>query len=141
MLFRSDDINERNRLLTAYPGSIGGEMEGRGMVSAAFNRKCDWLLIKAICDWGYGKNAVPGAKERDQQIAARNAADFVRYAVEHGLASYALHQRAARGTTYASASAPPTAAPIFNIGAVQGNVTGSIETQNNYFGRTGSEGT
>ena len=91
-------------------------------------------------DWGYDKNAVEGEKERHQQIAARNAADFVRYAVEHGLASYAVHQRTARGTTYASASTPPAAAPILNIGVVHGNVTGSIETQNNYFGRTGGEG-
>ena len=136
-----DDIDERRRLIKAYPGAIGGEMEGRGMVSAAFNRKCDWLLIKAICDWGYGKNAVPGAKERDQKIAAHNAADFVRYAVEHGLGAYALHQRTERGTTNAAANSPTAAAPSFNIGVVHGNVTGSIETQNNYFGRAGGEGT
>ena len=105
-------------------------MEGRGMVNAAFNRKCDWLLIKAICDWGYDKNAVPGAKERDQQIAARNAADFVRYAVEHGLASYALHQRTVRGETNASADAPPAAAPMFNIGVNNGTVAHTIHTQN-----------
>ena len=125
-----DDINERNRLLTAYPGSIGGEMEGRGMVSAAFNRKCDWLLIKAICDWGYDKNAVPGQKDRDQQIAARNAADFARYAVEHGLPSYALHQRNARGTTPAVANPPPAAAPMFSIGVNHGTVAQTIHTLN-----------
>jgi len=136
-----DKLDERNRLVNAYPDAIGGEMEGRGMVDAAVERKCDWLLIKAICDWGYDKNSVPGQKDRDQQIAARNAADFVRYAVEHGLASYALHQRVVRGTANASASSPPGAVPMFNIGVVHGNVAGSIETQNNYFGRAGGEGT
>ena len=136
-----DKLDERNRLITAYPDAIGGEMEGRGMVDAAVERKCDWLLIKAICDWGYDKNAFDGEKERHQRIAARNAADFVRYAVEHGLASYSLYQRAARGATNDSASAPPAAAPMFSIGVVHGNVTGSIETQNNYFGRDGGEGT
>ena len=132
---------ERTRLLSAFPGAIGAEMEGRGMVDAVVERKCDWLLIKAICDWGFDKNAVPGQKDHDQQIAACNAAEFVRYAVEHGLASYALHQRTVRGSTNAVANPPPATAPIFNIGVVHGNVTGSIETQNNYFGRTGGEGT
>ena len=45
-----DKLDERNRLINAYPDAIGGEMEGRGMVDAAVERKCDWLLIKAICD-------------------------------------------------------------------------------------------
>ena len=136
-----DDPDERNRLLKTYRGSIGGEMEGRGFVNAAVQSKCDWLLVKAICDWGYGKNEVEGEKDRDQPIAARNAADFVRYAVEHGLASYALHQRAASGATHAVANPRPAAAPMISIGVVHGNVTGSIETQTNYFGRTGGEGT
>ena len=109
-----DDIAERKRLIKAHPGAIGGEMEGRGMVSAAFNRRCDWLLIKAICDWGFGKNAVPGEKERDQQIAARNAADFVRYAVEQGLGGYAAHQRAARQA--AGGAASPSAPRVVNHG-------------------------
>ena len=136
-----DNYETRSRLLQAWPDAIGGEMEGRGLVDAAVERKCDWLLVKAICDWAYDKNSVPGQKDRDQQIAARNAADFVRYAVEHGLASYALHQRVVRGTANASASSPPGAVPMFNIGVVHGNVAGSIETQNNYFGRAGGEGT
>ena len=125
-----DDINERNRLLRAHPDSIGGEMEGRSFAYAAFNRKCDWLLIKAICDWGYDKNAVPGQKDRDQQIAARNAADFVRYAVEHGLASYAVHQREARGTGQAAATSTSAAAPMFSIGVNNGTLAHTIHTNN-----------
>ena len=136
-----DNSATRARLLAAWPDAIGGEMEGRGFVDAAIERKCDWLVIKAICDWGYDKNAVDGQKEIDQQDAAAKSADFVRYSVEHGLASYALSQRAARGTANAVANpAPPAAAPVFNIGAVHGTVTGSIETQNIYFGQAGGEG-
>ena len=121
---------ERDRLVNAYPDAIGGEMEGRGMVDAAVERKCDWLLIKAICDWGYNKNAATRQKDRDQKIAARNAADFVRYAVENGLGAYALHQRIARGTTHAVANAPPAAAPMFNIDVNNGTVAHTIHTLN-----------
>ncbi len=128
-----DNYDTRVRVLNAWPDAIGGEMEGRGMVDAAVERNCNWLVIKAICDWGYDKNAVDGLKERDQQIAAANAADFVRYAVEHGLASYAMHQRNERARAGAATNPPPNppaAAPMFNIGVNHGTVAHTIHTQN-----------
>lgn len=84
-----DDAALRATLLNAHPGAIGGEMEGRGMVSEAVDAKCDWVLLKAICDWGKNKNAVPGEKARDQELAARNAAQFLRYAIGRGLGNFA----------------------------------------------------
>ena len=109
-----DDFDTRARLLAAWPEAIGGEMEGRGFVDAAIERKCDWLVIKAICDWGYDKNAVDGQKEIDQQDAAAKSADFVRYAVEQGLGCYAAHQRAARQA--AGGAASPSAPRVVNHG-------------------------
>lgn len=62
-----DDEIERNKALSAHPEAVGGEMEGRGLVWVAHEKKRDWLVIKAICDWGAGKNA-PGANKDESQI-------------------------------------------------------------------------
>jgi len=42
-------------------------MEGAGFASAAERRKCDWIVIKAICDWG------DGVKEKEHQAFAAAA--------------------------------------------------------------------
>ena len=39
-------------------------------------RNVDWLVVKAICDWGFKKNISPAQKEEDQRIAALNAAEL-----------------------------------------------------------------
>ncbi|MFP5517376.1 MAG: hypothetical protein ACLGJC_30385 [Alphaproteobacteria bacterium] len=49
---------------------IGGEMEGSGISAAAQRHKADWIMIKAICDWGFEKN------KKDQPLAAQNAARY-----------------------------------------------------------------
>lgn len=54
---------------------IGGEMEGRGLYSACRrNDLSEWIIIKAICDWGYNKQN--RRKEQWQQLAASSAACF-----------------------------------------------------------------
>jgi nucleoside phosphorylase len=61
----------RRRMIEAEPDAIGGEMEGLGVYAAAAKDKVDWIVVKAICDWGM-------AKDDDwHERAARNAADFV----------------------------------------------------------------
>jgi nucleoside phosphorylase len=78
--------NERSRagLLRLEPEAIGGEMEGAGLYGAAQGR-AEWVLVKAICDWGDGKKAIEKAER--QERAAANAASFVLHAVaRHGLA-------------------------------------------------------
>ncbi len=42
-------------LLKKEPEAIGGEMEGVGLYSAAYGANVDWILFKAIVDWGEGK--------------------------------------------------------------------------------------
>ena len=48
-------------------------MEGSGVLSAAERENCNWIVVKAICDWG--------AKKTDayQPQSAQNAARYVLY--------------------------------------------------------------
>jgi nucleoside phosphorylase len=74
-----DDLTFREWLLKIEPEAIGGEMEGAGLYAAARNAKVDWILVKAICDWA------DGTKNDDaQQLAARNAAQFVLHVLQLG---------------------------------------------------------
>ena len=67
-----------------FPDALGGEMEGSGVYEAAtLGSKPEWIMVKAISDWGYSKTA------KKQPLAARNAAQFV----VHVIASGALRQR------------------------------------------------
>lgn len=119
----------RDELLAAHPGSIGGEMEGRGMVDAAVEAKCDWLVLKAICDWGAEKNNIEGQKEIDQQLAARQAATFLRFAMEQGLGGLAVSLRKPP-ISGAPAAAPTVGNVTMNIDSVSGTVIGSVGTLN-----------
>lgn len=39
-----------------FPDAIAGEMEGTGIHEATMQgEKPDWIMVKAISDWGYGK--------------------------------------------------------------------------------------
>src|SRR5262245_48410993 len=67
-----DNSDYRNQLTQFEPEAIGGEMEGAGLYVAASDRRVDWILVKAICDWADGNKSLD--KQRRQQLAARNAA-------------------------------------------------------------------
>ncbi|HEY1242549.1 MAG TPA: tetratricopeptide repeat protein [Bryobacteraceae bacterium] len=75
-----DNPEFRKQLLALEPEAIGGEMEGAGLYAACQEKKTDWILVKAICDWA------DGTKEQDrkvrQQTAAVNAAQFVLHALQ-----------------------------------------------------------
>ncbi len=67
----------RLQLLRDFADSkpIGGEMEAQGIYSISrLHGISEWIIIKAICDWGYNKNN-PN-KEKDQEIAANAAVDY-----------------------------------------------------------------
>jgi nucleoside phosphorylase len=66
------------RLRDEYPTAIGGEMEGAGFNSAARRAGVDWILVKGISDWGYGKTS------DHQPAAAGNAARFVLHMIAIG---------------------------------------------------------
>ena len=49
-----DNHDFKKELFHRYPTAIGGEMEGAGVAAAAERAKCEWVIVKAICDWGDG---------------------------------------------------------------------------------------
>ncbi|HEY0601936.1 MAG TPA: tetratricopeptide repeat protein [Herpetosiphonaceae bacterium] len=75
-----DHIDFRWQLVTFEQEAIGGEMEGAGLYVACQNSRVDWILVKAICDWGDGHKAQD--KDARQQLAAHNAAAFVLHALQ-----------------------------------------------------------
>ncbi|WP_068816313.1 TIR domain-containing protein [Phormidesmis priestleyi] len=88
-----DNIDFREQLRSFEPEAIGGEMEGGGLYVACQDKKVDWILVKAICDWADGNKAQD--KDARQQTAAQNAAAFVLEALQ--LAAINWQQR--RGKT------------------------------------------
>ncbi len=62
-----------NNLKHQEPEIIGGDMEACGLLSVCNEKKIDWLVVKAICDWGYDKD------DSKQQLAAHNSFDFIIY--------------------------------------------------------------
>lgn len=55
------------------PEFIGGDMEAAGIASVCQDNKIDWVVVKAICDWGVNKT------DDAQQMAANHAFDFIMY--------------------------------------------------------------
>jgi nucleoside phosphorylase len=49
---------------------VGGEMEGSGISAVCQREKTNWIMIKAICDWGHNKN------KEFQEEAAKLAASY-----------------------------------------------------------------
>jgi nucleoside phosphorylase len=64
-----DNVNYRDSLLLQYPEAVGGEMEGAGLVSAAYTYQMPWLLMKGICDFADG-NKRKNKKENQQEAIA-----------------------------------------------------------------------
>lgn len=78
-----DNLDYRDALLKLEQEAIGGEMEAVGIQLTADRRKVDWLIVKAICDWADGTKGT-ASKERDQALAAENAALVVKTALDLG---------------------------------------------------------
>jgi nucleoside phosphorylase len=76
-----DNLDYRDQLKQFEAEAIGGEMEGAGLYVACQDRKVDWILVKAICDWADGNKRGPN-KDSHQVTAAHNAASFVLHALQ-----------------------------------------------------------
>ena len=74
-----DNEDFRDQLRALEPEAIGGEMEGAGLYVACQDKKVDWILVKAICDWADGQKAQD--KDERQQSAAHNSAAFLLHAL------------------------------------------------------------
>lgn len=67
-----DNAAYRNELRIRFPDAIGGEMEANGVAAACDRNRIEWLVAKAICDWGDGKKS-----KEFQREAARVSVDFL----------------------------------------------------------------
>ena len=72
----------REKLRELAPEALGGEMEGSGLYAAAYLRKTDWILVKAICDRADGNKGQDKAVLQKQ--AAENAARFTMHVLQQG---------------------------------------------------------
>lgn len=72
----SNSNNFLEELKQSEPEIIGGEMEGAGVLSAAERENCNWIIVKAICDWGARKT------DDYQPQAAQNAAQYVLHVLD-----------------------------------------------------------
>jgi nucleoside phosphorylase len=76
-----DNLDFRAALLAEFPEAIGGEMEGAGVQAAAHRQGTEWLVAKAVCDYGVNKGEQKSAR---QQIAARKSASAVVHLLREG---------------------------------------------------------
>jgi len=65
-----NDLARRDQLVKAKPTAKGGEMEGVGLYSAA-DSKCEWILVKGICDFADGNKDAD--KDANQILAMQSA--------------------------------------------------------------------
>ncbi len=77
-----DNLDYSKSLKGRFPNAIGGEMEGIGLYVSASEAKVDWIVVKAICDWGHNKNQA--YKDAWQRLAAKNAARVLKSAIVVG---------------------------------------------------------
>lgn len=84
-----DNANEKAKLFLRFPKAIGGEMEGAGFAAAAERRRCEWIVIKAICDWGDGTK-----QKHHQAFAAAASVDLLTHVLNQAGALDSLGNRA-----------------------------------------------
>lgn len=75
-----DNLDYRESLKAIFTEAIGGEMEGSGLYVSASIAKVDWIIVKAICDWGHNKSLAE--KDVWQKVAAKNAARVIKTALD-----------------------------------------------------------
>jgi WD40 repeat protein/nucleoside phosphorylase len=78
-----DHRPSRDALLAIEPEAIGGEMEASGVEAAARRRSSGWIIVKGISDWADGGKKSE-TKDRDQRVAALNAAKVAKAVLELG---------------------------------------------------------
>ncbi len=69
-----DNLDLKTELFNRYPSAIGGEMEGAGFAAAAERGRCEWIVVKAICDWGDGTKV-----SQHQEFAAASSVDLIEH--------------------------------------------------------------
>jgi nucleoside phosphorylase len=83
-----DNPAKKAELFSRYPTAIGGEMEGAGFAAAAERKNCEWIVVKAICDWGDGTK-----QKHHQAFAAAAAVDLLTHVLNQVGALDALSEQ------------------------------------------------
>jgi nucleoside phosphorylase len=127
-----DNVEFHGQLRKSESEAIGGEMEGAGLYVACQEEKVDWILVKAICDWGDGNKAED--KKVRQQLAANNAAAFVLHALQQAPLKQEVELHAPLEPLR---DLPPVATPTADAaaGASARESRSSLPTQPYFFGR------
>ncbi|HEY9405116.1 MAG TPA: AAA family ATPase, partial [Pyrinomonadaceae bacterium] len=126
-----DNVDFHGQLQEFEAEAIGGEMEGAGLYVACQEEKVDWILVKAICDWGDGNKAQD--KDARQQLAAHNAASFVLHALQQASLKQEPERRALlpQMRDFLPAALPTTDAAVTS----SRDGRSSLPTQPYFFGR------
>jgi nucleoside phosphorylase len=82
-----DNLAFKQKLFEKFPTAIGGEMEGTGVAAAADRNCCEWIVAKAICDWGDGTKT-----KIHQEFAAASSVALVEHVLNQPGALDALGQ-------------------------------------------------
>ena len=82
-----DEIKKRSHFDVGNENHISGEMEAAGVAMALANRKTliEFIAIRGISDFGFGKEALEGSSKDFRLIAATRAATFIRSLLESDL--------------------------------------------------------
>jgi nucleoside phosphorylase len=70
----ADQKHKDHRILKQIPHALGGEMEGAGIMKLAGANHFEWIVIKAVADWGDGNKETC---KKWQPFAAVAAAKYV----------------------------------------------------------------
>ncbi len=73
-----DNVDFKTLLFERHPHAIGGEMEGVGLAAAAERQRCEWILVKGICDWADGEKT-----DNHQGFAAASSVSLIRHVLSH----------------------------------------------------------
>jgi nucleoside phosphorylase len=77
-----DNVDYRDSLQAIAPEARGGEMEGAGAFSSAYERNREWIIVKGISDWADGKKRHKKAERQGRACSA--AAALVFHAIRAG---------------------------------------------------------
>jgi len=82
-----DEIKKRSHFDVGNENHISGEMEAAGVAMALANRRAhiEFIAIRGISDFGFGKEALESASKEFRLIAATRAATFIRSLLESDL--------------------------------------------------------
>lgn len=82
-----DNPEFKKTLFERFPEAIGGEMEGAGVAAAAERGGREWIIVKAICDWGDGTKT-----KEHQEFAAASSVALLEHVLNQPGALDALEQ-------------------------------------------------